>query len=53
MFVRERTARPVGLRPHIEQAFEQPSTSIDFSGYTAETLHGVIPSRSTRSATAG
>ncbi len=42
MFVRERTARPVGLRPHIEAAFEQPNVRIDFSGYTAETLHGII-----------
>lgn len=42
MFVRERTARPVGLRPHIEQAFEEPNVRIDFSGYTAETLHGII-----------
>ncbi len=42
MFVRERTARPVGLRPHIEQAFEQERVRIDFSGYTAETLHGII-----------
>ncbi len=42
MFVRERTARPVGLRPHIEQAFEKEHVRIDFSGYTAETLHGII-----------
>lgn len=42
MFVRERTARPVGLRPHIERAFEEPNVRIDFSGYTAETLHGML-----------
>lgn len=42
MFVRERTARPVGLRPHVEQAFEAEHVRIDFSGYTAETLHGII-----------
>jgi len=42
MFVRERTARPVGLRPHIEQAFENVNVRIDFSGYTAETLHGML-----------
>lgn len=42
MFVRERTARPVGLRPHIEQAFEKEHVRIDFSGYTAETLHGIV-----------
>lgn len=42
VYVRERTERPVGLRPHVETAFEQPEVRIDFSGYTAETLHGVI-----------
>lgn len=42
VFVRERTERPVGLRPHIEAAFGQPQVNIDFSGFTAETLHGVI-----------
>lgn len=42
IFVRERTARPVGLRPHIEAAFAQSEVRIDFSGYTAETLHTAI-----------
>jgi DNA-binding transcriptional regulator YhcF (GntR family) len=42
VFVRERTARPVGLRPHVEAAFGQPQVRIDFSGYTAETLHNAI-----------
>ncbi|MBE3016315.1 GntR family transcriptional regulator [Microbispora sp. NEAU-D428] len=42
VFVRERTARPVGLRPHIEQAFKQPKVSIDFAGFSGETLHGAI-----------
>lgn len=42
VYVRGRTERPVGLRPHVEAAFEQPDVRIDFSGYTAETLHGVI-----------
>lgn len=42
MFVRQRTSRPVGLRPHVELAFQQPNVRIDFSGYTAETLHGII-----------
>lgn len=42
VFVRERTEKPVGLRPHLESAFEQPDVRIDFSGYTAETLHGVL-----------
>lgn len=42
VFVRERTERPVGLRPHVEAAFDNDDVRIDFSGYTAETLHGVI-----------
>jgi DNA-binding transcriptional regulator YhcF (GntR family) len=42
VFVRERTAKPVGLRPHIERAFSQPEVRIDFAGYTAETLHGAL-----------
>jgi DNA-binding transcriptional regulator YhcF (GntR family) len=42
VFARERTERPVGLRPHIERAFEAQDVRIDFSGYTAETLHGVV-----------
>lgn len=40
--VRERTERPVGLRPHIEHAFERPHVSIDFAGFSGETLNGVI-----------
>lgn len=42
VFVRERTERPVGLRPHVEQAFDRDEVQIDFSGYTSETLHGVL-----------
>lgn len=42
MYARERTAKPVGLRPHIEKAFEADTVTIDFVGYTAETLHGAI-----------
>ncbi|MBP2708201.1 GntR family transcriptional regulator [Microbispora sp. RL4-1S] len=42
VFVRERTARPVGLRPHIEQAFKRPEVSIEFAGFSGETLHGAI-----------
>jgi DNA-binding transcriptional regulator YhcF (GntR family) len=42
VFVRERTERPIGLRPHIERAFERPSVSIDFAGFSGETLHGAI-----------
>lgn len=42
VFVRERAARPTGLRPHIERLFEAETVSIDFVGYTSETLHGAI-----------
>lgn len=42
VYVRERTARPVGLRPHIEAAFSAEQVRIDFSGYTAETLATAI-----------
>lgn len=42
VFVRERTERPVGLRPHIERAFEAEHVSIDFSGFSGETLQGVM-----------
>ncbi len=34
--------RPVSLRPHIEHAFQQPHVTIDFAGYSSETLHGVL-----------
>lgn len=42
VFVRERTARPVGLRPHLERAFAEPNVSVDFAGFSGETLHGAI-----------
>ncbi len=42
VFVRARTERPVGLRPHLERAFEEAQVSIDFAGFSGETLHGVI-----------
>ena len=42
VFVRERTARPVGVRPVIERAFQRPHVSIDFFGFTAETLLGAL-----------
>jgi len=38
----ERAERPFGLRPHIEHAFERPNVSIDFAGFSGETLHGVL-----------
>lgn len=42
VFVRERTQRSVELRPHIEQAFESEQVSLDFAGFSAETLQGVL-----------
>src|SRR5262249_43052415 len=42
VFVRERTERPVGLRPHIERAFDAQDVAIDFAGFSGETLHGVM-----------
>ncbi len=41
-FVRERTERPVGLRPHLEAAFSQPQVTIDFAGFSSETLHNAM-----------
>lgn len=41
-FVRQRTERAVGLRPHIERAFESAKVSIDFAGFSSETLHGAV-----------
>jgi DNA-binding transcriptional regulator YhcF (GntR family) len=41
-FVRQRTERAVGLRPHVEQIFESGRVALDFTGLSAETLHGVI-----------
>jgi DNA-binding transcriptional regulator YhcF (GntR family) len=42
VYARERTERPVGLRPHLEQAFEASAVTIDFVGFSGETLHGAI-----------
>ncbi|MEU1284345.1 GntR family transcriptional regulator [Kitasatospora sp. NPDC005856] len=41
-FVRERTSRPVGLRPHLETAFEQQQVTLDFAGFSSETLHNAL-----------
>jgi hypothetical protein len=35
-------APSVGIRPFIEQAFAREHVSIDFAGFSGETLHGVI-----------
>jgi DNA-binding transcriptional regulator YhcF (GntR family) len=42
VYVRERTERPVELRPHLERAFEQVNVSIDFAGFSGETLAGML-----------
>ncbi|WP_017972919.1 GntR family transcriptional regulator [Actinopolyspora halophila] len=41
-FVRQRTERSVGLRPHVEQAFDSTAVTIDFAGFSGETLQGVL-----------
>ena len=41
-FVRSQSERPVGLRPHIEAAFERTHVSVDFAGFSGETLHGAL-----------
>jgi DNA-binding transcriptional regulator YhcF (GntR family) len=41
-FVRAQTQRAVELRPHIEAAFESPHVSIDFAGFSGETLRDAI-----------
>lgn len=41
-YVRQRTERAVGLRPHVERAFEEPRVAIDFAGFSGETLYGVL-----------
>lgn len=41
-FVRAQTQRPVELRPHIEAAFERPQVSIDFAGFSGETLRDAL-----------
>ena len=42
MYVRERSARPVELRPHIDAAFDAPHVTLDFAGFTSETLNNVL-----------
>lgn len=42
IYVRDRAERPVGLRPHLEAAFQQPHVSVDFAGLSGETLSGAI-----------
>ncbi|MFF5204558.1 GntR family transcriptional regulator [Streptosporangium sp. NPDC000396] len=42
VFVRERTERPIELRPHLERAFDTANVSIDFAGFSGETLSGML-----------
>jgi DNA-binding transcriptional regulator YhcF (GntR family) len=42
VFVRERSARPVALRPVVERAFQRAHVTVDFFGFTAETLLAVL-----------
>ncbi|MET9650429.1 winged helix-turn-helix domain-containing protein [Streptomyces sp. NPDC006460] len=42
VFVRHRTERPAGLRPYVEQAFSSRNVTIDFAGFSSETLHGAL-----------
>jgi hypothetical protein len=35
-------ASPISIRPYIEAAFDREHVSIDFFGFSGETLHGVI-----------
>lgn len=41
-YVRAQTERPVGLRPHVEAAFDRAHVSIDFAGFSGETLHNTL-----------
>ncbi|MFC1226935.1 GntR family transcriptional regulator [Streptomyces sp. Sce081] len=41
-FVRVRTERPMELRTHIEQAFTEQAVTIDFAGFSGETLHTAL-----------
>lgn len=52
VYVRSRAERPVGLRPHVERAFERQKVSIDFAGFSGETLHGALQEPLTRHAAA-
>lgn len=41
-YVRESTTKPIGLRPYLEQAFEADNVTVDFAGFSAETLAGAL-----------
>ncbi|MFD5816490.1 GntR family transcriptional regulator [Streptomyces sp. NPDC127038] len=42
VYVRNRTERPAGLRPYVEQAFTNQDVFIDFAGFSSETLHAAL-----------
>lgn len=42
VFVRAQTQRSVELRPHIEAAFDRPHVTIDFAGFSGETLRDAM-----------
>jgi DNA-binding transcriptional regulator YhcF (GntR family) len=42
VFVRAQTQRPVELRPHIEAAFDRAHVSIDYAGFSSETLRDAL-----------
>lgn len=42
VYVREHIENPAGLRPHIERAFTAEQVTIDFFGFTGETLHNAL-----------
>ncbi|MFE7666252.1 GntR family transcriptional regulator [Streptomyces celluloflavus] len=42
VYVRNRTERPAGLRPYVEQAFTSTNVAIDFAGFSSETLHSAL-----------
>jgi DNA-binding transcriptional regulator YhcF (GntR family) len=41
-YVRDRTGKPVDVRSHIERAFTAKAVTIDFAGFSGETLHGAL-----------
>src|SRR3954447_10831750 len=42
VYVRDRADQAVGLRPHVEQAFERTRVTVDFAGLPGETLLGAL-----------
>jgi DNA-binding transcriptional regulator YhcF (GntR family) len=42
VYVRQRAERPVGLRPHLERAFGEEHVTVEFAGFSGETLHNAI-----------